>query len=133
MTDKIIDDPHLVPIEGTFLWWLDQDFQVQDEILGLIKALKYFITDVGSVPRIAWSIIPPVGPATLGYVIHDWLYSTQSCTRAQADDCLLRLMKQFGVGYASRYSVYWALRTFGQFAWESDAKTGPQFFKPIGN
>ena len=130
MTDKIIDDPHLVPIEGTFLWWLDQNFQVQDDVLGLIVAAKYFITDLGSVPRIAWNIIPPLGPATLGYVIHDWLYATQPCTRAKADDCLLRLMGQFGVGYVARYTVYWALRAAGWAAWNEDAKKGPQFYQP---
>ena len=131
MTDKIIDDPHLVPIEGTFLWLLDQDFDVLDDILGPIKARKYFITDVGSVPRIAWNIIPPIGPATLGYVVHDWLYATQTFPRAEADACLLRLMAQFGVGYVSRYTVYWALRAFGGKAWDDDAKKGPQFYKPV--
>lgn len=130
MSDKITDDPHLVPIEGTFRWWLDQPFEVQDDVLGVIIASKYFTTDLGSIPRIFWNIIPPVGPATLGYVIHDWLYSTQPCTRAQADDCLLRLMKQFGIGYIARYTVYWALRAGGWAAWNSDAKTGPIFYSP---
>ena len=132
LTDKILDDPHLVPIEGTFNWYLDQDFQVQDDILGLIVAKKYFITDLGSIPRIFWNIIPPLGPATLGYVIHDWLYSTQSFSRAQSDDCLLRLMGQFRVGWAARHTVYWALRACGWVAWNEDAKKGPQFY-PSGS
>lgn len=129
MTDKIITDPRLVPIEGTFLWWLAEQFQVQDDVLGLITALQYFITDLGSIPRIFWNIIPPDGPAVIGYVVHDWLYAKQFCTRAQADACLLRLMKQFGVGWTARTTVYVALRAAGWAAWNNDAKTGPKFYQ----
>jgi len=130
MADKIISDPRLVPIEGTFLWWLYQPFSVQDDVIGLITVPVDFITDLGSIPRIFWNLIPPEGPATDGYVIHDWLYSSQTTTREQADQCLLRLMQKFGVGIVSRTLVYAALRSLGWIAWNSDRKKGPEFYKP---
>jgi hypothetical protein len=143
MTDTILDDPHLVPIRGTFNWWLDQDFQFEDDVLGLIKIPKYFITDLGSIPRIFWNIIPPEGPATLGYVVHDGLYGFHKeargtlppiCSieysRLQADQALTRIMKLLGVGWWARETVYTFLRPFGGTAWDNDAKKGPQFYVP---
>lgn len=130
MTDRIITDPRLVPIEGTFLWYLAQPFEVQDDVVGLITVPANFITDLGSIPRIFWNLVPPEGPATDGYVIHDWLYAKQPCTRYQADNVLLNLMRDLGVGWLSRNAVYAALRCGGWAAWNSDAKTGPKFYAP---
>lgn len=128
--DKIITDPRLVPIAGTFKWWLSEDFQVNDDVLGLITVPKGFITDLGSIPRIFWNIVPPEGPATDGYVIHDWLYASQKTTRLQADQTLNRLMAALQVGWLARETVYGFLRVGGWIAWNSDAKTGPKFYTP---
>ena len=35
-----------------------------------------FESDRASVPRIFWSIIPPLGKYSIGALIHDWLYRT---------------------------------------------------------
>lgn len=120
--DRILNDPRLVPIQGTFNWRVDAVFSVVDDVLGLINVPVGFVTDLGSIPKWLWGIVPPEGPATDGYVIHDFLYNTQACTRQQADDCLLRLMTVLGVGYVARYTVYWHLRAYGCSAWNTDAK-----------
>lgn len=127
---QYLDPLCLTPIDDTFDWYLDSKFSILDEVLGLIEIKALFRTDLGSVPRLFWNIVPPEGPATKGYVPHDWLYTTKLCTRAQADDFLLRSMAQEGVGYIERYTIYWALRAGGWTAWNSDAKTGPRFFTP---
>lgn len=116
-----IPQPELIPIEGTFNWSVAKDFSIQDKLLGTIKIPSGFITDLGSVPRIFWNIIPPEGPATAAFLTHDFLYAKQFCSRYDADNCLLRLMTLLGIGYLARCAVYWNLRAFGWKAWDDDA------------
>lgn len=119
---KILNDPMLTPIEGTFNWRVDAPFDVLDDVLGKIEVPLNFISDLGSIPRIFWNVIPPDGPATAGYLIHDYLYATQLHTQYDADNCLLRLLKFLGIGWFARYTIYWNLRAFGWLAWNSDRK-----------
>lgn len=119
--EAVLTDPILTPIAGSFNWRVDVPFSVMDDVLGKIEIPQGFISDLGSIPRIFWNIIPPEGPATAGYLIHDWLYAKQFCSRYDADNCLLRLMTLLGIGYFVRYAVYWNLRAFGWKAWADDA------------
>lgn len=119
---QLLASPVLIPIVGTYNWRLGAPFVVQDSVLGKIEVAEGFITDLGSIPRLFWNLVPPEGPATPAYLIHDWLYSRQNCTRQQADDFLLRFMTVLRVNYFTRYVIYWNLRAFGWSAWNSDRK-----------
>lgn len=89
-----------------------------------------FETDLASVPRIAWWLIPRddksiVEPA----VIHDWLYSIAGglrsplpLTRRQCDRILSDAMIVAGAPWWKRHLVYWAVRLGGWKPWRADAR-----------
>lgn len=80
-----------------------------------------FKTDLASVPRIAWSLIPPMGKYEAAAVVHDWLYWSQELCREDADAVFLDAMIYSGVGVVSRQIIYRAVRAFGGFAWRANA------------
>ncbi|NPA65116.1 MAG: DUF1353 domain-containing protein [Epsilonproteobacteria bacterium] len=77
-------------------------------------------TDGASVPRIFWNIVPPVSGRYLeAAVLHDALYASKLVNRKEADEIFLEAMKDLGVAAWKRYIMYWAVRVFGEKAWES--------------
>jgi hypothetical protein len=77
-----------------------------------------FVTDLASVPRVFWNILPPFGKYDGAAIIHDFIYSKQIYTRSQCDDILLEAMKSEGVNWLTRYTIYWGVRAGGWLAWE---------------
>lgn len=98
-----------------------------------ITVPKGFVTDLASIPRWAWNILPPDGPWAKAAVIHDFLYYThgtgvwdrhpstltrsQPYTRAEADWILRDAMRDRCVGVTSRNIIYMAVRAGGGGAW----------------
>ncbi len=76
-----------------------------------------FVTDLGSVPRIAWSVVPPIGRADGGYVLHDWLYQAGGVTRAEADAVLYEAMRVAGVNRVLAWTIWSGVRVGGWHAW----------------
>ena len=74
-----------------------------------------FITDFASVPRPLWPIFPPAGQWCEAAVIHDYLYSTKTCSRFLADAIFRECMHQLGVPMWRRVLMYYAVRTLGGF------------------
>lgn len=86
-----------------------------------------FVTDFASIPRAFWASLSPHGQYSRAAVLHDFLYWTQSCTRAQADRLFLQMMKQSGVSPANRQTIYGAARAAGEGGWQrniADRKAG---------
>ena len=83
-----------------------------------------FLFDGASIPKALWSIIG--SPMTGGYqragCLHDGLYASQLTSRKVADEIFLQAMKYDGVSYTKRYSMYWAVRSFGWAAWNDNKK-----------
>jgi hypothetical protein len=95
-----------------------------------------FVTDLVSVPRFAWSVMPPDGPAVKAAVIHDFLYATRGTgawkrhpsgvarpepySRAEADWILRDALKNRGVGVIRRNIIWAAVRMFGARGWGKD-------------
>jgi len=77
-----------------------------------------FVTDFASVPRAFWAGLSPHGQYSRAAVLHDFLYWTQSCTRAQADRLFLLMMRQSGVSPANRQTIYRAARAAGEGGWQ---------------
>jgi hypothetical protein len=74
------------------------DFRFLDPVEGTITAMAGDITDMASIPRPFWIIIPPFGRYLFGAVIHDKLYRTQLFGETfsgwrRADRVLWRAMK----------------------------------------
>lgn len=75
-----------------------------------------FKTDFASVPRILWAIFPPHGRHGKAAVIHDYLYKlcrVNKFSRAVADSIFLSAMKELGVSWWRRYTMYLAVRCAG--------------------
>jgi hypothetical protein len=60
---------------------------------------KGFVTDFASIPQGLWSLgLGPQGRYSRAAVVHDYLYWSQGCTRAQADRLMVIAMKESRVG-----------------------------------
>jgi hypothetical protein len=93
-----------------------------------------FVTDLASIPRPVWDLLPPDGPWTKAAVIHDFLYYTggtgvwgakhiktitreRPYSRAEADWILRDAMQDRGVDVVSRNIIYLAVRIGGGGGW----------------
>jgi hypothetical protein len=84
--------------------------------LGIIEAPCGMVSDGGSIPRIAWSIIGgPFDEYLEECVIHDLLYSpfNKEYSRSEADFILKELMWNRDVNKVKIMAFYTAVRTFG--------------------
>ena len=94
---------------------LTSPFRYLSEI-GEIEVPTGFLTDGASVPRIFWNIFSPFGNYFPAALIHDYLYSKSSTwliTRAEVDEIFLDAMKDVGVGWITRRTIYRAVRLGG--------------------
>jgi len=85
-----------------------------------------FITDFASIPKILWSIYPPTGYYAHAALLHDYIYSTGGrcvglfpATRKEADEWFFMQMKTDGVGWRTRWTMYFAVRLFGRSSWKN--------------
>ncbi len=86
-----------------------------------VIALKGFVTDFTSVPRIFWWVIPRWGKYGNAAVIHDWLYWKQGDKdRKESDYILLEAMTVLGVSKWKKKLIFLAVRWFGWIAWSSN-------------
>ena len=81
-----------------------------------------FVTDFASIPPALQSIIRQNGLYLLPAVVHDYLYWTQTCTRAQADQIFLIAMTENSVGAVHRTALHQAVSVAGSFAWDDNAR-----------
>lgn len=100
---------------GNHTWKLIDPFQVEidDKIIIVPKG---FEMDGASVPRIFWSICPPIaGPFGEAACVHDFMYSRLSAysDRKFADKILREIGYFRGANVARCEAVYRAVRLFG--------------------
>lgn len=100
-------------------------------VLAGILAGSIFITDLGSIPQVAWSLgFSPSGPEAKAFVLHDYGYARRgkdvghryradgslesvSYTRAQVDGLLLEAMGVLGCDPIKSRIIYDAVRLGG--------------------
>lgn len=87
-----------------------------------------FHTDLASIPRALWSVLPPVGRYDAAAVVHDFLYQTGAIngvavTRSEADSCLNEAMAVLGVSRWQRWPIYLGVRVGGWVVWNSYRET----------
>jgi hypothetical protein len=76
-----------------------------------------FKTDLASIPRIFWRVLPPVGKYDAAAVVHDYLYQNNGVTRLTADDVLNEAMGVLGVPAWQRTIIYAGVRVGGWKPW----------------
>lgn len=100
----------------------EQFFYDQNDITLTIP--KGFVWDGASIPRAFWittgSNYNP--DFILPGLLHDYLYYTGLVSKKKADDIFLIELKRSGVGFYTRYKMYYAVRFFGHKAWEQHRK-----------
>jgi hypothetical protein len=84
-----------------------------------------FETDLASIPRGLWNILPKSAGYDKAAVIHDYLYAMNGVTRKQADDVLYEAMGVLNVNGAKKRLVYWGVRVGGGPAWDGHRKKDP--------
>jgi hypothetical protein len=106
-------------------WRLTDWFAFWTSATGSIAVPKGFVTDMASVPKLFWNILPPFGRYTDAAVLHDYLYRTQVYPRATCDRLLLQAMKASRVKWWQRTIIYLNVRWFGGIAWRDDSRRIP--------
>ncbi len=104
-------------------WRLDAPFRL-DTGAGIVEVPAGFVTDFASVPRLPLVFLLTGDTAHAPAVVHDWLYRTQTTSRAFADAVFREAM---GVGPRAepawrRWIMWAALRAFGWVAWRANQR-----------
>lgn len=74
-------------------------------------------TDLASVPKFLWSVVPPHGRHLPATILHDWLYETKSVPREKADKLFKEGMEILGEKKANM--MYLAVRAFGRKVYDT--------------
>jgi hypothetical protein len=83
---------------------------------------KGFVTDFASIPQPLWTLgLTPYGQYSRAAVVHDYLYWSQGCTRAQSDRLLVIAMKESSVSNFDEFLVYQGVDKGGEAAWNKNA------------
>ena len=83
---------------------------------------KGFVTDFASIPQALWSLgLSPQGQYSRAAIVHDYLYWSQGCTRAQSDRLLVIAMKESNVRRFDEVLVYKGVEKGGKGSWNANA------------
>ncbi|EJP3881269.1 DUF1353 domain-containing protein [Salmonella enterica] len=86
------------------------EFYLSDDNSDVIEVPAGFVTDLATIPRIFWTILPPDGKYAKAAIIHDYLYDNALRTKKEADLIFLDGMTVLGVPRLKRKVMYWAVR-----------------------
>lgn len=78
-----------------------------------------FESDLATIPRPLWPILPPFGRYARAAVIHDYIYTNmrELMTRKAADGIFKAVMIDDGADIITRNILYCAVRSVGWFYW----------------
>ncbi len=108
------------PSSGRGLWMFTEDWTYDGYTIP-----KGFITDGGSIPRVFWFFLNPAGAGMPAYCVHDYLYTTHTTSREEADKILRDLLEKRGLGTFHSTCAYLAVRAFGggKTSWDAPNPT----------
>lgn len=115
-----IDEPTL-KVHGD-AWRLVTPLMYLRSDYSLIAVPIGFVTDLASIPRLLHPLIPVNGRHRAAAILHDYLYASQTTSRAEADAIFLEAMASCGVRWTQRYAMYAAVRLAGWIAWHNNKK-----------
>lgn len=81
-----------------------------------------FVTDLASIPRVFWSVLPTDGAYTFPAIVHDYLYWKQEHSREVADQVFRYGMDDMKVSAVSAVAIHTAVRAGGLSAWKRNAQ-----------
>jgi hypothetical protein len=87
-----------------------------------VEVPKGFVTDLTSIPRVFWSVLPRDGAYAHAAIVHDYLYWQQEVPREVADDTLRQNMIDLKVDSRVIWAIYAAVRHFGEKYWKANAE-----------
>jgi hypothetical protein len=73
-----------------------------------------FVTDLTSVPRLLWPVLPPYGRYLTAAIVHDYAYENALLTKSKVDRIFYKNMLISGVPRWKRRVMYWAVKRFGR-------------------
>ncbi|EEG2782570.1 DUF1353 domain-containing protein [Salmonella enterica] len=108
--------PAILEMLGHYNWRVHEPFAfyLSDDESDVIEVPAGFITDLATVPRIFWILLPPDGKYAKAAIIHDYLYDNALRTKKEADLIFLDGMTVLGVPRWKRTVMYHAVRWFGR-------------------
>ena len=100
-----------------------------------VTVKKGFDFDGASIPKWLWSIYgsPLNGNYVVASLIHDGLYASQKVSKRISDKIFLDIMKQHGVGFIKRQSMYYVVRSTGWYSWKQLTKEEIEKYKEFVN
>lgn len=129
---------------GRSLWALHDPLTYQpSNDVHVITAPKGCVTDLASIPRPFWILLPPDGPWVKAAVIHDYLYATRGTgqlppgvpgskqpvgitrkpySRAESDWILRDGLENRGVDIVRRNIIWAAVRVGGWIGWSRNGE-----------
>lgn len=108
--------PAILEMLGHYEWRVHEPFAfyLSNDNSDVIEVPAGFVTDLATIPRIFWSLMPPDGKYAKAAIIHDYLYDNALRTKKEADLIFLDGMTVLGVARWKRTIMYYAVRLFGQ-------------------
>lgn len=108
----------------TFAYWSRSKNKVIFRLTESVEIEGFLIpagyeTDFATVPKVFFSIIPPIGKHNVAAILHDYLYDHRIGTRKQADKLFLRVMLSYEVSKWQAYTMYYAVRLGGRKWWDN--------------
>lgn len=104
------------------LWMLMDHFSYTGDDNITYSAPKGMLTDLTSIPRQLWDLLPPFGRYSGAAVIHDYLYQSQITTKEIADRVLEEAMDMVNVPHFIKQLIYEGVKIGGQIAWDQHSK-----------
>lgn len=112
----------LTPMADGRNWRLDQPLVYAPAAGGHITVPTGFVTDLASIPRIFWNIMPPFGKYTEAAIVHDYIYRLHSFSRSRCDALFREMMTVLKVKSLAKWTIYIAVRAFGWIAWRNEKR-----------
>lgn len=98
-------------------WYSPENAPAQ--LPSFVSAQKGFVTDLASIPRFFWWLVPPMGRYAHAAISHDWLYWQQTTSRRVADQVFDEIMKEYNVDPMVRTTIWASVRLFGGKYWNA--------------
>lgn len=111
---KIVTNPYTVNGKWDGVNWI-----LLTMVEAIINGKKYtimpgFVTDWGSVPRIARVTVDRMGKALIAFLFHDFFYTRDSpLSRYESDQILYIISRMYEVSLYESNKVYYSVRAFG--------------------
>ena len=113
---------------------IEEDFEYRASNGDTVEVLAGFVSDGASIPQLAKSIIGgPFEEYAYAAFVHDWCYKFKLFSRKRCDEIFEEAMRDLGVSFWKRKSMYWAVRSFAWLGWNAHRKREPKESEVIKN